>query len=59
MVGLEVLAYYYVTWARVFPDQLDGLGLPYKKAYESAFAMCEPHRGKSAAEKNRTLANLA
>ena len=50
MVGLEVLAYYYVTWAKAFPDQLDGLGLPYKKAYESALEMFESHRGKSAAE---------
>ena len=39
MVGLEVLAYYYVTWAKVFPDQLAGLGLPYKKAYECALEM--------------------
>ena len=50
MIGLEVLAYYYVTWAKVFPDQIDGLGLPYKQAYESALEMFESHRGKSAAE---------
>ncbi len=49
MVGLEVLAYYYVTWAKVFPDQIDGLGLPYKRAYENALAMFQSHRGKSAA----------
>jgi len=30
---------YYATWAKVFPDKLDMLGLPYKKAYESAVAM--------------------
>ena len=29
--------------------QLDGLGLPYKQAYESALEMFESHRGKSAA----------
>ena len=32
---------YYVTWAKVFPDKIDMLGLPYKKAYESAVAMLE------------------
>ena len=37
--GAEILAYYYVTWARVFPDRLDMIGLPYKKTYESALAM--------------------
>ena len=41
IMGLEILAYYYVTWAKVFPDKLDMLGLPYKKAYESAVAMME------------------
>ena len=41
IMGTEILAYYYVTWARVFPDKLDMIGLPYKKAYESAVAMLE------------------
>ena len=41
IMGLEILAYYYVTWAKVFPDKIDMLGLPYKKAYESAVAMLE------------------
>lgn len=31
----------YVTWAKVFPDKIDMIGLPYKKAYESAVAMLE------------------
>ena len=40
--GAEILAYYYyVTWARVFPDKLDMIGLPYKKTYESALAMLD------------------
>ena len=39
MTRIEVLAYYYVTWAKVFPDKLDMLGLPYKKTYERARAM--------------------
>ena len=39
--GAEILAYYYVTWARVFPDKLDRIGLPYKKTYESALAMLD------------------
>jgi hypothetical protein len=29
--------------------QIDGLGLPYKQAYESALEMFESHRDKSAA----------
>ena len=41
IMGAEILAYYYVTWARVFPDKLDMIGLPYKKTYESALAMLE------------------
>ena len=40
-----VCAYYYVTWAKVFPDKLDMIGLPYKKAYESAVAMMESLSG--------------
>ncbi len=30
--------------------QPDGLGLPYKQAYESALEMFQSHHGKSAAE---------
>ena len=37
----DILAYYYVTWARVFPDRLDMIGLPYKKTYQSVLAMLE------------------
>ena len=40
-MGAEILAYYYVTWARVFSDKLDMIGLPHKKTYESALAMLE------------------
>ncbi len=29
--------------------QINGLGLPYRQAYESALEMFESHRGKSAA----------
>ena len=45
IMGSEILAYYYVTWAKVFPDKLDMIGLPYKKAYESAVAMLESLSG--------------
>ena len=45
IMGLEILAYYYVTWAKVFPDKLDMIGLPYKKAYDSAVAMLESLSG--------------
>ena len=41
IMGAEILAYYYVTWARVFLDKLDMIGLPYKKTYERALAMLE------------------
>ena len=41
MYGEEILAYYYVTWAKAFPDKLDALGLPYKTAYASALSMVE------------------
>ena len=41
MYGEEVLAYYYVAWAKAFPDKLDMLGLPYKAAYASALSMSE------------------
>lgn len=34
--GYQLLAYYYVSWARAIPHMLDNLGLPFSKAYESA-----------------------
>ena len=37
--GYEFLAYYYVSWAREFPDALDRIGLPFNKAYETALEM--------------------
>ena len=37
--GYELLAYYYVSWARAIPEKLDDLGLPFSKAYESALQM--------------------
>ena len=37
--GYQLLAYYYVSWARAIPNKLDGLGLPFSKAYESAMQM--------------------
>ena len=37
--GYELLAYYYVSWARAIPDKLDDLDLPFSKAYESALQM--------------------
>lgn len=41
MWGMEILAYYYVTWAKVFPERLDALGLPYKESYARAVNMLE------------------
>lgn len=37
--GYELLAYYYVSWARAIPHMLDKLGLPFSKAYESAMQL--------------------
>ena len=37
--GYELLAYYYVSWARAIPEKLEHLGLPFSKAYESALQM--------------------
>ena len=37
--GYQLLAYYYVSWARAIPDKLEDLGLPFSKAYESALQM--------------------
>lgn len=37
--GYELLAYYYVSWARAIPDKLEHIGLPFSKAYETALQM--------------------
>lgn len=37
--GYQLLAYYYVSWARAIPDKLEHLGLPFSKAYDSALQM--------------------
>ena len=37
--GYQLLAYYYVSWARAIPHMLDKLGLPFSKAYESALEL--------------------
>lgn len=37
--GYQLLAYYYVSWARAIPHMLEKLGLPFSKAYESALQM--------------------
>lgn len=37
--GYQLLAYYYVSWARAIPEKLKHLGLPFSKAYESALQM--------------------
>ena len=44
--GYEFLAYYYVSWAREFPDALDKIGLPFNKAYETALEMYNAKRNK-------------
>jgi hypothetical protein len=37
--GYQLLAYYYVSWARAIPEKLSALGLPFSKAYETALQM--------------------
>lgn len=44
--GYELLAYYYVSWARAIPEKLDSLGLPFSKAYASALQMYNAKKGK-------------
>ncbi len=34
--GYQVLAYYYVSWAKAFPEYLEQLQLPFAKEYEFA-----------------------
>ena len=45
--------YYYVTWAKVFPDKLDLIGLPYKQAYASAVAMLNHIDGDNSTKTTR------
>ena len=44
--GYQLLAYYYVSWARAIPDKLEQLGLPFSKAYESALQMYNSKKNK-------------
>ena len=44
--GYQLLAYYYVSWARAIPEKLDKLGLPFSKAYESAMQMYNAKHNK-------------
>jgi len=44
--GYELLAYYYVSWARAIPNKLEDLGLPFTKAYETALQMYNAKKKK-------------
>ena len=44
--GYELLAHYYVSWARAIPHMLDKLGLPFSKAYETALQMYNARKKK-------------
>lgn len=44
--GYQFLAYYYVSWARAYPEALDRLGLPFKTAYETAKQMYNKRKDK-------------
>lgn len=44
--GYQLLAYYYVSWARAIPEKLNALGLPFSKAYESALSMYNAKHNK-------------
>jgi len=37
--GYQILAYYYVSWAKAIPDMLGQLQLPYEEEYEMALRM--------------------
>lgn len=37
--GYEFLAYYYVSWAKAYPEKLESLRLPFSKAYAAALQM--------------------
>ena len=44
--GYQLLAYYYVSWARAIPEKLNALGLPFSKAYESALSIYNAKHNK-------------
>ena len=44
--GYQFLAYYYVSFARSFPQVLDKLGLPFKTAYEQALMIYNGRKNK-------------
>jgi hypothetical protein len=44
--GYELLAHYYVSWARAIPHMLDKLGLPFSKAYDTALQMYNARKKK-------------
>ena len=43
--GYELLAYYYVSFARAIPDLLPKLGLPVAEAYEAALQLYNAKKG--------------
>lgn len=43
--GYQLLAWYYVSWARAIPEKLSALGLPFTKAYEAAIQMYNAKKG--------------
>ncbi|MCR5752195.1 MAG: hypothetical protein K6G91_09540 [Kiritimatiellae bacterium] len=42
--GYNLLAYYYVSWARAFPEHLSKVGLPFDDAYNLAMQMHKPSK---------------
>ena len=44
--GYQLLAWYYVSWARAIPEKLEFIGLPFSKAYEAALKMYIAKNGK-------------
>ena len=44
--GYQLLAWYYVSWARAIPEKLKSLGLPFDNAYESALQMYRAKHGE-------------
>ena len=45
--GYNLLAYYYVSWARAFPEHLAKIGLPFDDAYALALQMHNPPKSET------------
>ena len=56
--GYQVLAYYYVSWAKAFPEYLEQLQLPFEKEYEFALEMIRNGRSLKFGSKYKQYKDL-